>query len=124
MLNHKYKMLKLLKQKQAVNDEFSQIKQEFDKVNDAATSFKNINTEDICIEETLFDSNDKKAVKDISKEIIDTSHAISDIVTIDDDYPIEAITIEIPSDDGIAIDAPKKVKIITTNANQMRQRKY
>ena len=72
----------------------------------------------------MFDSNDKKAVKDISKEIIDTSHAISDRVTIDDDYPIEAITIEIPSDDGIAIDAPKKVKIITTNANQVRQRKY
>ena len=86
--------------------------------------FKNINTEDIWIEETLFDPNDKKAVKDISKEIIDTSHAISDRITIDDDYPIEAITIEIPSDDGIAIDAPKKVKIITTNANQVRQRKY
>lgn len=76
----------------------------------------------------MFDPNDKKAVKDISKEIIDTSHAISDRITIGDGYPIETITIEgdieLASDDGIAIDAPKKVKIITNNAKLVRQKKH
>ena len=42
----------------------------------------------------------------------------------DEFNPTETTTIEddidIPSDDGISIDAPKKVKIITTNSNQLR----
>ena len=45
-------------------------------------------------------------------------------VTDDEFNPIETITIEnnidILSDDGIVIDAPKKVKMITTNSNQLR----
>ena len=49
-------------------------------------------------------------------------------ITVTDDNdefnPTETTTIEddidIPSDDGIAIDAPIKVKIITTNSNQLR----
>ena len=49
-------------------------------------------------------------------------------ITVTDDNdefnPIETITIEddshIPSDYGIATDAPKKVKIITINSNQLR----
>ena len=56
----------------------------------------------------------------------------TDIIPFDDDIPIEndndlAIKtirteddIDIPSDDEITIDLPKKVKIITTNANQVR----
>ena len=109
--------------------------------------FKNVNTEDICIEDNLFDNNDRQNVKNVSKEIIDKVNPINDIISFDDDvstanytdikpfdhdipmqidndFPIETITtkgvIHIPSDDGIAIDAPKKVKIITTNAIQVR----
>lgn len=109
--------------------------------------FKNINTEDIWIEDNLFDNNDRQDVKSVSKEIIDTVNPINDIVSFDDnvpaandtniipfdddipieidnDFPIETITtednIDIPSDNGIAIDALKKGKMITTNANQVR----
>ena len=39
--------------------------------------FKNINIEDIWIENDLFD--DKQAVKNVSKEIIDISNPINDI---------------------------------------------
>ena len=50
-------------------------------------------------------------MKNVSKEIIDISNPINNV-------PLETITIDdgidIPSDYGIAIDAPKKVKIITT----------
>ena len=42
----------------------------------------------------------------------------------DEFNPIETITtegdIDISPDDGIAIDTPKKVKIITTNSNPLR----
>ena len=152
MLNRRLKMLKLFKQKQTTNSEFSKLKQEFDKVNNAATeqksqtyainliddildednAFNNANTEDIWIEGSLFDYYDTLPImtilniKNISKEIIDMAEPI-EITTMTDDndqfYPIETITIEdnidIPSDDCIAIDAPKKVKIITTNSNQL-----
>ena len=146
MLNRRLKMLKLLKQKQTTNSEFSKLKQEFDKVNNAATeqksqtyainliddilgednAFNNANTEEIWIEGSLFDYYDTQAIKNISKEIIKMAEPI-EITTMTDDNdefnPIETITIEddidIPSDDGIAIDAPKKVKIITTNSNQL-----
>ena len=40
--------------------------------------FKNINIEDIWIENDLFDDDDKQAVKNVSKEIIDTSNPIND----------------------------------------------
>ena len=121
---------------EAINDEFSQPKQEFEKINDVATEqkkqtdtinliddtldednpFKNINTKDIQIEDDWFDDDDKQAVKNVYKEIIDILNPINNI-------PLETITIDdgidIPSDYGLAIDAPKKVKIITTNSNQL-----
>ena len=146
MLKRRLKMLKLLKQKQTTNSEFSKLKQEFDKVNNAATeqksqtyainliddilgednAFNNANTEEIWIEGSLFDYYDTQAIKNISKEIIKMAEPI-EITTMTDDNdefnPIETITIEddidITSDDGIAIDAPKKVKIITTSSNQL-----
>ena len=40
--------------------------------------FKNINIEDIWIENDLFDDDDKQAVKNVSKEIIDISNPIND----------------------------------------------
>ena len=67
--------------------------------------FNNINTEDIYIEDDLFDKADTEDIKDTSKDTIET-------IYIDDD-------IDIPSDDGIAIDAPKKPKIIT-DTNRIR----
>ena len=99
----------------------------------------------IWIEDNLFDDNNRQDVKNVSKEIIDTVNLINDIISfdvptatdaniilfddyipieIDNDFPIETITtednIDIPSDNGIAIDALKKGKMITTNANQVR----
>ena len=115
---------------QTTNSEFS--KQEFDKVNNATSeqksqtdainliddiddnSFRNIDTEDIW----MFDDYDTQAIKNISKEIIDAAEPIETITVADDNgdfNPTETISIEddmnIPSDEGIAIDAPKKVKI-------------
>ena len=59
------------------------------------------------------------------KEISDVAEPIETMTVTDEEFnPIKTITIEdnidIPSDDGIAIDTPKKVKIITTNSNQLR----
>ena len=59
------------------------------------------------------------------KEISDVAEPIETMTVTDDEFnPIKTNTIEdnidIPSDDGIAIDTPKKVKIITTNSNQLR----
>ena len=117
---------------QAVDNEFSKLKQEFDKVNNAVTEqkwqddatnliddildehnpFKNIDAEDIWIEDGLFDNDDGQDIKDISKEIIDVNDPFVDIIKDDFKSPIEIITIDddidIPSDDGITIDAPKK----------------
>ena len=125
---------------QTTNCEFLKLKQEFDKVNKAATEkklqtdaisliddildednpFRNIDTEDIWIQDALFDDYDTQAIKNISKEISDVAEPIETITVTDDKFnPIETITIEddidIPLDDGIVIDAPKKVKIITSN---------
>ena len=128
---------------QAIKDEFDKLKQQFGTVNDAATKqkkqddaikliddildegnpFKNINTEDIWIEDNFFDNNNKEAIKDISKDIIDTTN---ETITLDNDYSIEIIVInediDIPSDDGLPInsDLPKKVKIISSNGNKIR----
>ena len=96
---------------------------------------RNVNTTVIWIEDNLFDDNDRQDVKNVSKEIIDTVNLINDIISfdvptatdaniilfddyipieIDNDFPIETITtednIDIPSDNGIAIDALKKGK--------------
>ena len=78
---------------QAVDNEFSKLKQEFCKVNNAATEqklqndatnliddilhednpFKNIDIEDIWIEDRIFDNGDGQDIKDISKEITDVN---------------------------------------------------
>ena len=135
---------------QATNSKFSKLKKEFDKVNNAATEqksqtdsinliddildednpFRDIDTEDIWIEDDLFDGYDTQAIKIISKEIIDVAkpHRTVDFycepiktITIPDDIETINITddIDIPSDDGIAIDTHKKVKIIT-GLNRLR----
>ena len=157
---------------QAENDEFLKLKQEFDKVNNAAKEqksqtdtidltdyildeknpFKNsVGTKDIWIEDDFFDNDDSQAIKDNLKEIIDfvkfnESDFFEDIdpenfETIDIPDNIETISIpdnletvdipdnidipdnletintfedvEIPFSDTLAIDAPKKLKIIS-----------
>ena len=117
---------------QTTNSEFSKLKQEFDKVNKAAIEQNSptdaINLiDDIWIEDSLFDTYDTEAIKNISKEMIDIVEPIETITVTDDNAkfnPIETITIEdnidILLDADIAIDALKKVKIITTNSNQLR----
>ena len=74
--------------------------------------FKNINTEDIWMDDRLFDNDDGQDIKDISKEIIDVNEPFVDIIKDDFKSPMETTTIDndidIPSDDGIAIDVPKK----------------
>ena len=117
---------------QTTNSEFPKLKQEFDKVNKAAIEQNSptdaINLiDDIWIEDSLFDTYDTEAIKNISKEMIDIVEPIETITVTDDNAkfnPIETITIEdnidILLDADIAIDALKKVKIITTNSNQLR----
>ena len=101
MSKRKIKMLKLLKQKlKTIDNKFSELKQEFDKVNNAVTEqklqddtinlidntldednpFKNIDTEDIWIEDGLFDNDNGQDIKVISKEIIDVNEPFSDII--------------------------------------------
>ena len=81
-----------------------------DNILDEDNPFKNIDTDDFWIEDGLFQNNDGQDIKDISKEIIDVSEPFVD----DFESPIETIRldndIDIPSDDGIAIDASKKNK--------------
>ena len=82
---------------------------------------RNIDTEDIWIEDNLFDDNDTQAIKNISKEISDvakTDGAVFDdmvfqaIETITIPNDIETINfkdyIDMSSDDDIAIDTTKK----------------
>ena len=66
---------------------------------------KKIDTEDIYIEDDLFDTKDTIDIKDTVRDIIE-------IINLNND-------IYIPSDDGIATDGPKKVKIIT-HPNRVR----
>ena len=61
----------------------------------------------------MFDDYDTQAINNISKEIIDATEPIETITVADDNgdfNPTETILIEddinIPSDDGIVIDAP------------------
>ena len=106
------------------DDEFSELKQLFNDIGNAATEqkqqneiidltgnvldknnpFNDIKTDDIYIEDYLFDNNDTTDIKDRATNILET-------INLDDD-------IDIPSDDEIAIDAPKKVKI-TTDPNRL-----
>ena len=101
------------------NDEFSNVKQQFDQRNTLATEqkkqnevtdlidyvinddnpLKNRDTEDIYIEDDLFDTKDTTDIKDTASSIIKAMNLDNDI--------------DVPSDDRIAIDGPKKVKIIT-----------
>ena len=94
--------------------------------------FRNTDTEDIWIEDDLFDDYDTQAIKNILKEIIDVVKPDGTVFDDIDFGPIEANTIpddietinikddiDILSDDGIAIDAPKKV-IVITDPNGLR----
>ena len=68
------------------------------------------------MEDRLFDNDDGQDIKDISKEIIDLNEPFVDIIEDDFKSPMETITvddIDISSNDGIAIEVPKKIKIIT-----------
>ena len=96
---------------QTTNKEFSKLKLEFHKVNNAATEQKshtdainliddildedNVGTEDIWREEDLFD--DTQTINYISKEIINVADPIETIILPEDSdkiTPIETITIE------------------------------
>ena len=101
------------------NKKFFGLQQMFNEVNDAATEqkkqnevitlcddildednpFNNIKTDDIYIEDDLFDNNDSQDIKNISSDVIET-------IDLSDN-------IEIPSDNELATNAPKKVNIIT-----------
>ena len=148
---------------QAVDDEFAKLKQEFDRVNDAATEqkkqtevtdlvddvtdeknlFRNIEAEDIWIEDDLFDNKDTETIIDASKEIIDEtkknigpfidftitdSRVIDDNsdqsydtdqseITVDNDEPIETIT---TMDDNIIIPSTNEININTGPASQKK----
>ena len=103
-------MLKQQKQKQkklfnkicnAVTDEKQQneIIDLIDNVLDENNPLSDIKTDEIYIEDDLFDNNDMTEIKVTATNIIGT-------INLDNDD-------DISSDDGIAIDAPKKIKIIT-----------
>ena len=51
-----------------------------DNILDEDNPFKNIDTEDIWIEDGLFDSDNGQDIKVISKEIIDVNEPFSDII--------------------------------------------
>ena len=75
---------------QLIDDDFTRIKAEYDQINDVATKqkkqkkitdlvddfidesnpFQNLGTEDIWIEDNIFDQNDDKDIVDISKDIL------------------------------------------------------
>ena len=66
----------------------------FDNILDEDNPFNNIKTDDIYIEDNFFDNNDSQDVKNISSDVIET-------IDLSDD-------IEIPSDNELATDVPKK----------------
>ena len=75
----------------------------FDNILDEDNPFNNIKTDDIYIEDNFFDNNDSQDVKNISSDVIET-------IDLSDD-------IEIPSDNELATDAPKKIHIYIYNFN-------
>ena len=102
---------------QTTNCKFLKLKQEFDKVNNTATEqksqtdainfiddildednlFRNIDTEDIWIENGLLDDYDTQVLKNILKKISDVAEPIETITVTDDNdefNPIETITNE------------------------------
>ena len=75
-------------------------------------------TQDIWIQDDLFDSDNTQTIKNVSKEILDVTDPIETIALLDDDFKLSVTIaieddIDIPSGDDIAIDAPQKLKIIT-----------
>ena len=69
-------------------------------------------TQDIWIEDDLFDNDDTQTIKNVSKEILDVTDPIETIALLDDDFKLSVTIaieddIDIPSGDDIAIDAPK-----------------
>ena len=103
-----------------------------DDILDEYNLFRNIDTGDIWIEDDLFDDYDTQAIKNILKEIIDVINPDGTVFDDIDFEPIETNTIpddietinikndiDILTDDGIAIDASKKVKILT-EPNRLR----
>ena len=71
----------------------------FDNILDENNPFNNRKTDDIYIEDDLFENNDSQDIKNISSDLIETI-GFSD-------------NIGISSDNELATDAPKKVNIIT-----------
>ena len=69
----------------------------FDNILDHGNPFKNIETDDIYIEDDLFDNNDSQDIKNISGDVIETIVLSGDI--------------EIPSNNELATDAPEKTNI-------------
>ena len=101
---------------ETTNSEFPKLKQEFDKVNNAAEQKSQTDTTNL-----TDDDYDTQTIRNILKEVIDVAEPIETITVTggnDKFNLIETTTIEdnigMPSDD-IAIDIPEKVKITTTN---------
>ena len=102
---------------ETTNSEFPKLKQEFDKVNNAAEQKSQTDTTNL-----TDDDYDTQTIRNILKEVIDVGEPIETITVTggnDKFNLIETTTIEdnigMPSDDVIAIDIPEKVKITTTN---------
>ena len=102
---------------ETINSEFPKLKQEFDKVNNAAEQKSQTDTTNL-----TDDDYDTQTIRNILKEVIDVGEPIETITVTggnDKFNLIETTTIEdnigMPSDDVIAIDIPEKVKITTTN---------
>ena len=102
---------------ETTNSEFPKLKQEFDKVNNAAKQKSQTDTTNL-----TDDDYDTQTIRNILKEVIDVGEPIETITVTggnDKFNLIETTTTEdnigMPSDDVIAIDIPEKVKITTTN---------
>ena len=102
---------------ETTNSEFPKLKQEFDKVNNAAEQKSQTDTTNL-----TDDDYDTQTIRNILKEVIDVAEPIETITVTggnDKFNLIETTTTEdnigMPSDDVIAIDIPEKVKITTTN---------
>ena len=102
---------------ETINSEFPKLKQEFDKVNNAAEQKSQTDTTNL-----TDDDYDTQTIRNILKEVIDVAEPIETITVTggnDKFNLIETTTTEdnigMPSDDVIVIDIPEKVKITTTN---------
>ena len=102
---------------ETTNSEFPKLKQEFDKVNNAAEQKSQTDTTNL-----TDDDYDTQTIRNILKEVIDVGEPIETITVTggnDKFNLIETTTIEdnigMLSDNVIAIDIPEKVKITTTN---------